>query len=1342
MKRLEIGDRLLACNGTSLRALRQAHCQQILKSSGPVVDLIVLRPTTAKQDANRTSNTHSSSEFKEGVHGVPSSFDPSPFSAAGQTADAPLGVSLPDATVSDSQDFQDFYQDEEEVQQNYSIDQVRGKDLTHFEEGDREEVDDDAIGRADNSGNSDEAFDLVDLSLSISDEVFQDINYNSKEIGAKENHSPIPPPVEFSDLDAKQAYNYKRSSLQIGTNQAQYAPDSVSVTNIDDLLFLDSTNFHTFNTSDEQKTVEQKTVGQPNGNVNQPSFSDDLIGLDFTGVSVSNNQAEIVDEQQKLNSEVDDNEEDDTINLGTNSIEEFAEKCFDCITDQVSARSSNSRERSVFDIWSNDNSTLSTDHNQPVDGHLVGKNVTIVNCSPPSPQEKTEIFVSTIPVHSSDKSISDNNSTLETNPFKSVIKVSNSQHQHNVTKIDVCKKASTQKTDSTETTPEPLSPPFQKDNSTSVTGTQFDGSVVFHTYADDELSTLTSTTITLDGSSTLTATKSIKMNGNQEGDAGSYFPPTFQSQTNGWKNTEESIQPLRVTKDAHGKIVHQTHVMQSSTKGSSPDTKTFNSDVLVKLADTLVKSDVLDTADGDDNERSNGIAEEDEIIPMVMSRNDKIQAAYAIGKWKDSTENETKSTENGISGKGNAFVDAVSAFNENVKPYTTSGVIVTDISASNDENDNDPIVPMIVSKNLQGKLLCTPGSPQSRPSDSEISDKDMSKVDDLAQLMWAIHKDDRHDSDSDTIEDKSYVSEEEITRTDLSRNQAQLVKTVIDVWSLKTEAEATKGEPVVQKAGAPFFHTTIGISNKESSVGEDELIQPMKVTKDHQGKPLCVPSSSTGHTRASDDQGKDPKAVDNIASFMLSQIDRPGDTDRESLTEDDIDTSNHISEDEIVPVVFSKEQAKVAENVINRREVGGNKDEATPNKSGPGDTSSSAKKAAVEFMRNVDLIPKGAIAHTTLGISSTSINVEEEELIQPMSVTKDFQGKPLCVQLTSNVGKKDAENRTLNELVLPDLIKALESSSESSDFTHVDITETVDTAEIMEEQIQPMSHTKDKTKSAPNALDKLSNKKDLSDKNSGNKSHADETDLKNEVVTHGNRDDVDSVDQRFPSTVDIINQSKTAPRGTDPNQKTSYRAAINRFEQGQQDASGNVVSSNEGGVILRSKPRQQSVGFKAKIEEYNKQQDHTSININKAPPTAPRTRPSSRPKSMYEMSSSATTANRPGSSSFKPLTTIKPLGSSLAAHKRSSITSSLSEKSNPSTLSRSVVSSSSFLPQSLTPRLSTEYPKTRQADGSPFQQDVLAGIVGLGLKVKVDDGYAVISDVQRSGPLGKSGNVK
>ena len=53
-----------------------------------------------------------------------------------------------------------------------------------------------------------------------------------------------------------------------------------------------------------------------------------------------------------------------------------------------------------------------------------------------------------------------------------------------------------------------------------------------------------------------------------------------------------------------------------------------------------------------------------------------------------------------------------------------------------------------------------------------------------------------------------------------------------------------------------------------------------------------------------------------------------------------------------------------------------------------------------------------------------------------------------------------------------------------------------------------------------------------------------------------------------------------------------------------------------------------------------------------------------------------------------------------------------------------------------------EYGKVR-TDEAPFLVEVLKGILGLGIKVKVNgEGHVEVTEVQRNSPVDKNGNVK
>ena len=84
----------------------------------------------------------------------------------------------------------------------------------------------------------------------------------------------------------------------------------------------------------------------------------------------------------------------------------------------------------------------------------------------------------------------------------------------------------------------------------------------------------------------------------------------------------------------------------------------------------------------------------------------------------------------------------------------------------------------------------------------------------------------------------------------------------------------------------------------------------------------------------------------------------------------------------------------------------------------------------------------------------------------------------------------------------------------------------------------------------------------------------------------------------------------------------------------------------------------------------------------------------------------------------------------------------ISSLSSASSLSSSLRSLGPSRTQFSVKTTRTEYPRVRQEEG-PFQVDILKGIVGLGIKIKVSpDGFARVTEIQSNSPVARNGNVK
>ncbi|CAL1540874.1 unnamed protein product [Lymnaea stagnalis] len=147
-------------------------------------------------------------------------------------------------------------------------------------------------------------------------------------------------------------------------------------------------------------------------------------------------------------------------------------------------------------------------------------------------------------------------------------------------------------------------------------------------------------------------------------------------------------------------------------------------------------------------------------------------------------------------------------------------------------------------------------------------------------------------------------------------------------------------------------------------------------------------------------------------------------------------------------------------------------------------------------------------------------------------------------------------------------------------------------------------------------------------------------------------------------------------------------------------------------------------GFKARLENFPEALD----------PIASKST-TRRPKSMMEVSSTQ--------SSYPFMSFIHEDNLSPALRPLSAFKAQSSSTTNLNFLPTGRPAIGNFYGATFTPRIKTDYPKTRQDDGRPFQVDVLKGIIGLGIKVNVtSSGYAQVSEIQSGGPVDKNGQIR
>lgn len=413
-------------------------------------------------------------------------------------------------------------------------------------------------------------------------------------------------------------------------------------------------------------------------------------------------------------------------------------------------------------------------------------------------------------------------------------------------------------------------------------------------------------------------------------------------------------------------------------------------------------------------------------------------------------------------------------------------------------------------------------------------------------------------------------------------------------------------------------------------------------------------------------------------------------------------------------------------------------------------------------------LPENALVHTTVGVLN---NGQEEHVIEPMVSTKDHQGRQFCIpsfnsaQNNLDVNVPDYQAKLEIVRVISSLVSLQSAGSQSHQNTEQSRNL------VREDAIVPTVLSYDQRRIVANVLDTWANGDDRSNKPStlqravtGFKipqKHADEVSaslnpeqsLEAEIVTENSSGNKQSSNADLHSSsrenevssmlipTDNINSTHKAENIVTKSAKDfdeSFIVKSTSMQSEVKERSGLNVSDNNpsvssmhqtSDVILRKKLRQ-SADFNAPADKEAQSTDASSSFINRRPRSMIVT--SSHATSRFDdLHKSSTTESKP-MAAFRPLSALRPLSSSSASiHHHTS--ASLNRPASGS------FSSSTFA----TKFIKSDYPKVRQEDGSPFQVDVIKGIVGLGLKVKVTpEGGIQVTEVTRGGPIDKDGQIQ
>ena len=548
----------------------------------------------------------------------------------------------------------------------------------------------------------------------------------------------------------------------------------------------------------------------------------------------------------------------------------------------------------------------------------------------------------------------------------------------------------------------------------------------------------------------------------------------------------------------------------------------------------------------------------------------------------------------------------------------------------------------------------------------------------------------------------------------------------------------TASEGVVAKSTLPlnaFMPTSIGVSRKTDPGNasraprgdmeeEEEEITPMAVHRDHQGYKLAAPSlrGSAGRTTLSAPRKLDEQAKRDLQSIM-SKMTTPTHVGpvRQNGLGRGADSSAAVSEEEIVPVKLTRRETELAQEVLSSWAPGASK---TPAKTPPKSGFHKAVGALLDFKHGRAELPSNSAFLTTMGVSGTPTSKggdgqDVEEAITPMAVHKDHLGNkhyaPSPAQSTTRQPTKlPLRDSTAKE----DIASVLSAMPARSKAVHKP--ETGEEVGVEEESIVPTVLTREQSRIAEEALSRWVN---------------------------GEGDRPKAKPSPFQRLVGSVMDTAAAKVSDDVD---SGEAVSSGAEHGGDEVSGTPGQVEEK-PVQPSKASDVSSAVKPSQTPEDLTQTHSPPSpVKTEPKPKPRT-PSSKTETTQEATEPQVKAE-PSSAASATATTAVPEAARPVPAQRNQLRAPvkiapLSAKPFArvgalSVLGRGGGGHAQGAVATTGTTSSAGYGKTRSED-SPFLVEVLKGIVGLGIKVKVNnEGRVEVTEVQSNSPVGKNGNVK
>ncbi|XP_076465842.1 uncharacterized protein LOC143297395 [Babylonia areolata] len=552
--------------------------------------------------------------------------------------------------------------------------------------------------------------------------------------------------------------------------------------------------------------------------------------------------------------------------------------------------------------------------------------------------------------------------------------------------------------------------------------------------------------------------------------------------------------------------------------------------------------------------------------------------------------------------------------------------------------------------------------------------------------------------------------------------------------------------------------TTTGGAKEEE---EEEEIKPMTVHRDHQGNKLAAPSPSPsprqGLTR--------PRTLDEAAkrdlqaamTRMTSTPRRaPPPVTRKDRPRDEEDGSARVLEEEIVPVKLTRREADTARDVL---ATWGTSQDKTPTASS---TLTSTFSKTSGFQKAVGVVldvqagrkdlPNDSVFLTTMGVTRhrTSGQQGEEEEITPMALHKDHLGNKHYVpsSLQSRETKPPAP-RQLDSVAKQDIAAVLSAMpARAKGQGQGKPARDTDPEHVIEEEVKATVLTKDQSRLAVEAVTRWLSADHKAAEQPQSKASAFQR-LVTSAVQSAAQADEDSADEATSEkegtgkkepveeivtpVSTTVSSSASPPTTTTTPEKPTAPAKETPEEKPSPPPPANAKPAPPPVMPKPTLAERRTLFEDADHHHDTKQQHPTTTTTAAAKPAGfephlagqKDARPVPTQRTLRGPGKIGSLSQTSSLSAPRPLSKI---GGGLSITTRTGTPSLVAPKAGPYS------SSSSFS--------SGRYGKTRSED-QPFLVEVLKGILGLGLKVKVtEQGHVEVTEVQRNSAVAKNGNVR